>query len=65
MVQCSPRVFTCVMFARCGGSSSGWRSPGSLTGRYPVGNTGRARVPATQPMPIREDLADLLRGAGR
>jgi hypothetical protein len=39
--------------------------PGSLTGRYPVGNTGRARVPATQPMPIREDLADLLRGAGR
>jgi hypothetical protein len=39
--------------------------PGSLTGRYPVGNTGRARVPATQPMPIREDLADLLREVGR
>ena len=39
--------------------------PGSATGRYPVGNTGRARVPATLPMPIRDDLADLLRAAGR
>lgn len=39
--------------------------PGSLTGRYPVGNTGRARVPATRPMPIRGDLAELLREAGR
>jgi hypothetical protein len=39
--------------------------PGSLTRRYPVGNTGRARVPATQPMPIRDDLAELLREAGR
>lgn len=39
--------------------------PGSATGRYPVGNTGRARVPATRPMPFREDLADRLRVAGR
>lgn len=39
--------------------------PGSATGRYPVGNTGRARVPATRPMPIRDELADLLRAAGR
>lgn len=39
--------------------------PGSVTGRYPVGNTGRARVPATQPMPIRDELADLLGAAGR
>ncbi len=34
--------------------------PGSATGRYPLGNTGRADVPATQPMPIPEDLAELL-----
>jgi hypothetical protein len=40
-------------------------APGSVTGRYPVGDTGRARVPATRPMPICEDLADLLRAAGR
>lgn len=39
--------------------------PGSVTGRYPSGNTGRARVAATQPMPIREDLAEMLRTAGR
>jgi hypothetical protein len=26
--------------------------PGSMTRRYPVGNTGRARVPATSPMTI-------------
>ena len=39
--------------------------PGSLIRRYPVGNTGRARVRATQPMPIREDLAELLREVGR
>ena len=35
-------------------------APGSWSGRYPVGNTGRSRVPATQPMPIRPDLAVLL-----
>lgn len=39
--------------------------PASAAGRYPTGNTGRARVPATQPMPIRPDLADILRRAGR
>lgn len=33
--------------------------------RYPAGNTGRARVAATHPMPIRPDLADVLRRAGR
>lgn len=35
-------------------------APGSLTGRYPRGNTGRARVPATQPMPVRPELEQLL-----
>ena len=34
--------------------------PGSAVGRYPLGNTGRANVPATRPMPIPEDLAELL-----
>lgn len=34
---------------------------GSLLGRYPVGNTGRARVPIAQPMPIEADLAGVLR----
>lgn len=34
--------------------------PGSLTGRYPEGNTGRASVPATQPMPVPDDLRALL-----
>ncbi|WP_331768223.1 DUF3703 domain-containing protein [Embleya sp. NBC_00896] len=35
-------------------------APGSATGRYPVGNTGRANVPMTAPMPTPPDLADLL-----
>ena len=39
--------------------------PGSLSGRYPTGNTGRARVRATQPMPIRSDLAEVLQRAGQ
>lgn len=39
--------------------------PGSLIGRYPAGNTGRASVPATRPMPIRDDLAELMREARR
>jgi hypothetical protein len=39
--------------------------PGSLSGRYPTGNTGRARVPATQPMPIAGDLAEVLQRAGQ
>jgi hypothetical protein len=40
-------------------------SPGSLSGRYPTGNTGRARVPATQQMPIRSDLAKILERSGQ
>ena len=39
--------------------------PGSLSGRYPTGNTGRARVPATQPMPIRSDLVEILARSGQ
>jgi hypothetical protein len=39
--------------------------PGSITRRYPLGNTGRARVPATQPEPVPPDLAELLGRAGR
>ena len=31
-------------------------APGTLTGRYPVGNTGVANVSAFKPMPIPEDL---------
>ncbi|MEV4111543.1 DUF3703 domain-containing protein [Nonomuraea sp. NPDC049695] len=38
-------------------------APGSALGRYPEGNTGRATVGLTQPMPIPEDLAALLRAA--
>jgi hypothetical protein len=34
--------------------------PGSLTGRYPVGNTGGADVSAFKPMPIPDDLRALL-----
>ena len=34
--------------------------PGSATGRYPLGNSGRSRVSAFKPMPIRDDLAELL-----
>jgi hypothetical protein len=34
--------------------------PGSLTGRYPVGNTGGANVNAFTPMPIPEDLRPIL-----
>lgn len=39
--------------------------PGSASGRYPVGNTGRSNVRATQPMPVPDDLAGLLEGAAR
>ena len=35
-------------------------APGSWSKRYPVGNTGRARVPAMLSMPIRDDLRELL-----
>jgi hypothetical protein len=34
--------------------------PGSLTGRYPVGNTGGANVNAFKPMPMPEDLRVVL-----
>ena len=34
--------------------------PGSLSGRYPVGNTGGANVSAFRPMPIPDDLRPLL-----
>ena len=38
--------------------------PASAVGRYPTGNTGRARVSAVQPMPMKPDLAEMLRSAG-
>ena len=34
--------------------------PGSAIGRYPLGNTGGANVSAVSPMPIPDDLCDLL-----
>ncbi|HEY6617230.1 MAG TPA: DUF3703 domain-containing protein, partial [Vicinamibacterales bacterium] len=34
--------------------------PGSITGKYPLGNTGGANVSAFEPMPIPEDLRPLL-----
>jgi hypothetical protein len=37
-------------------------APGTLTGRYPVGNTGGANVRALMPMPIPEDLLTVLSG---
>jgi hypothetical protein len=39
-------------------------APGSALGRYPEGNTGRATVPLTQPMPVPADLAVLLAERG-
>lgn len=33
---------------------------GSLTGRLPVGNTGRARISAFRPMPVSPDLAKMI-----
>jgi hypothetical protein len=35
-------------------------APGSWTGRYPRGNTGGADVSALRPMPIPDDLRELL-----
>ena len=32
--------------------------PGSFTGRYPKGNTGRARVSMWTPMPVPDELAE-------
>ena len=45
-----------------------WRllvaAPASLVGKYPAGNTGRTNVSGFVPMPIPDDLRDLLeRGA--
>lgn len=39
--------------------------PASAIGKYPLGNTGRARVSATQPMQIAGELAEVLQRAGR
>lgn len=36
---------------------------GHLTGRLPIGNTGGANVSAFKPLPIAEDLAEILRRA--
>lgn len=38
-------------------------APGSALGRYPEGNTGRATVGLTQPLPMPADLAELLQAA--
>jgi hypothetical protein len=35
-------------------------APGTWTGRYPVGNTGGAKVSAVLPMPIPDDLRVIL-----
>jgi hypothetical protein len=37
--------------------------PGSMTGRYPVGNTGGADVSAFAPMSVPDDLRELLEPA--
>ncbi len=37
-------------------------APGSMTGRYPVGSTGRVAAGLTTPMPIPDDLAAALTG---
>lgn len=39
--------------------------PASMVGKYPVGNTGRADVSATESMPIRPDLAEMLARAAQ
>ncbi len=39
--------------------------PGSLTGKYPAGNTGGANVSAFAPMPIPDDLRAILDGGAR
>ncbi|MGH3116195.1 MAG: DUF3703 domain-containing protein [Gaiellales bacterium] len=38
-------------------------APGTWTGRYPVGNTGGARVSALKPMPLPDDLQAVLNSA--
>lgn len=49
--------------ARPGPSPAGRRTR-ICHGRYPEGNTGRATVPLTQPMPVPPDLAQLLTHPG-
>jgi hypothetical protein len=39
-------------------------APGSLTGRFPAGNSGGADVSAFRPMAIPDDLRAVLEGAG-
>lgn len=39
-------------------------APGSISGRYPVGNTGGADVSAFEPMEVPEDLRPLLLALG-
>jgi hypothetical protein len=34
--------------------------PGSWSGRYPLGNTGGANISALKPMPVPEDLRQVL-----
>ncbi|MCJ0905196.1 DUF3703 domain-containing protein [Rhodococcus sp. ARC_M6] len=36
-------------------------APGSLSGRYPEGNTGRVEAGLMKPMPVPDDLAEMLR----
>ena len=38
-------------------------APGSLSGRYPIGNTGGADVSAFKPMAVPDDLRALLEGS--
>jgi hypothetical protein len=39
-------------------------APGTWSGRYPVGNTGGARVSALLPMPVPDDLQAILEAHG-
>jgi hypothetical protein len=38
---------------------------GALTGRIPIGNTGRSNVSAFEPMPVPEDLKAAMKDAPR
>ena len=40
-------------------------APGTVTGKYPRGNTGGANVAAFRPMPVPADLAAILDGSAR
>jgi len=40
-------------------------APASALKNYPVGNSGRARISAIKPMPLRPDLAEALARAGQ